>query len=155
MRALAVVAAAALTLSGCVGGGFVATFPNPNLPSNFGSTSLNGGFTTSVSVVSGGIIDAAVVGSNCRGFISTASDYTVNFSTFVGGPGLLPLVITTNAASDTTLVVYDPNGNWFCDDDGGPGFNARVQINSPAPGPYKIWVGSYGGGNSPATLRIN
>ncbi len=154
MRVLAVVAAA-LTLAGCVGGGFVATFPNPNLPSNYGSGSLSGGFTTSVSVVSGGAIDASVVGPNCRGFISTASDYTLNFTTFVGGPGLVPLVISTSSGSDTTLVVYGPNGNWMCDDDSGPGLNARIQLNNPAPGAYKIWVGSYGGGNSAATLRIN
>ena len=64
-------------------------------------------------------------------------------------------MISTQSASDTTLVVYDPNGNWFCDDDGGPGLNARIQLNSPAAGTYKIWVGAYGGGNSNATLRIN
>ena len=155
MRVLAVIVAT-LALSGCVvGGGFVPTFPNPNLPSNFGSTSLSGGFTHTVSVVSGGSIDAAVVGPNCRGFISTASDFTLNLTTLAGGPGLLPLVITTQSASDTTLVVYDPFGNWYCDDDGGPGLNARIQLNNPAQGAYKIWVGSYGGGNSNATLRIN
>lgn len=148
--------AAALTLSGCVvSGGFFLTSPDPGLPSTYGSTSLSGGFIESVNVVAGGPIDASVIGPNCSGFINAASDFTLDYGTFGGGPGLLPLLLHTDSAADTTIVVYDPNGVWSCDDDGGRGVNALLQFNRPIPGIYKIWVGTATPGTANATLRIN
>jgi hypothetical protein len=151
VKKLGIVAASA-ALAGCVV--MVPMAPNPSAPPTFGSVTLQAGFVHTVSVQSGGSIDAVVVGSNCRGYVATAPDFVVDFRTFAG---ILPLLVSVNSGSDTTLVVSDPNGNWFCDDDSGPGLNPRLQINAPVNGRYAIWVGTYGGAGvfQPATLRIN
>ena len=55
-----------------------------------------------------------------------------------------------------SFVVRDPNGNWWCNDDGGfNGFNPAMQFDRPASGLYDIWVGTYHGGIAPATLAIS
>ncbi|MCC6734794.1 MAG: peptidase S1 [Bauldia sp.] len=145
--------AAAATLAGCVvvpGGGF----PNPNGPPTYGTATVNPGFTRTVQVQAGGSIPAASVG-NCRGYVASNPDFNVQFNTLFG---LLPLAISVNAATDTTLLVQTPSGQWLCDDDSGGNLNPRIQINSPVAGVYKVWVGNYSGAPGffpPAMLRFN
>src|SRR5690606_25963391 len=68
----------------------------------------------------------------------------------------LPLVISANSQTDTTLVVRTPSGQWLCEDDGGfNGMNPGMRIDNPQAGLYDIWVGTYGGGTAQATLRIS
>lgn len=142
---------AAATLAGCVvvpGGGF----PNPNGPPTYGSATVNPGFTQTVSVASGGNVNAAVLGNNCNGFIATNPDFNVQFNTLFG---LIPLAISVSSGADTTLVVQRPDGVYVCNDDFN-GLNPRIQINSPVAGVYHVWVGTYGGtGIFNSTLRFN
>ena len=125
-----------------------------SLPANFGSTSLRGGFSPdpyTVDVVSGGAYAASSVDSSCRGYVSGAPDFELSFSA-----GSLPLTIAAVASGDTTLLVNDPNGNWYCNDDGGEGLNPLLTFSNPRSGTYDIWVGSYSEGrNINATLSFS
>ncbi|MFC3096499.1 hypothetical protein [Alteraurantiacibacter palmitatis] len=120
---------------------------------NFGTLNLSAGFTPdprTVSVTSGGSLSASDVGSGCAGSISNAPDVRLSYSA-----GSLPLIISVNSNSDTTLVINAPDGRWYCDDDSGEGTNPSVRFNSPQSGRYEIWVGSYGGGSAQAMLAIS
>lgn len=147
MRIL-VLAAAAATLAV-----LPASAQNFGLAPAFGQANLNAGFRPaphSVSIVAGGAIDAGNLGGGCAGFIADAPDYRLSYT--AGG---VPLIFSVIANGDTTLVINDPSGNWVCDDDGGGALNPRVQINSPSSGQYDIWVGTFGGGTTNATLQIS
>jgi hypothetical protein len=126
-----------------------------SLNPNYGSVSLSGGFTPDpyrVSLQAGGTINVSQADSSCRGFITNAPDFRLSFSA-----GSLPLIISVAADSDTTLVINDPNGDFYCDDDGGVnGLNPSIRFNSPSSGQYDIWVGTYESGRTqPATLHIS
>jgi hypothetical protein len=86
---------------------------DPSLSANFGSISLSPGFLPdpfTLSIQSGGSESASAIG--CAGFVTRAPDlelYLTDTSSllsifFVGG-------------GDTTLIVNDPYGQWYCNDD--------------------------------------
>lgn len=123
IRTLMTAAFAATALAG------VASAQNFSLNPAYGTVSLSGGFTPDPYVINlqaGGSISARNVSSSCAGFIADAPDVRLQFSA-----GSLPLIISTNAQADTTLVINGPDGSWYCDDDGGQGFNASVRFNNP------------------------
>ncbi|GJL96822.1 MAG: hypothetical protein DHS20C06_06390 [Hyphobacterium sp.] len=126
-------------------------------PPSYGSITLNSGFLPdphSVQLRAGGSVPVNVTGSGaCRGNIASAPDFNVYYSA-----GSFDLFISAMSQSDTTLVVNDARGNWYCDDDGGEGaFNPGIQIERPASGLYNVWVGTYStsGGTPPATLFVS
>lgn len=123
-----------------------------SLNATYGSYNLSTGFQPDpyqVSVTAGGTIDASHLGSPCRGSVARAPDVQLTFTA-----GTLPLYLVVNADSDTTLVVNGPDGLWYCDDDSNGGVNPQVTWNSPRSGVYDIWVGTYSGGTTPATLSF-
>lgn len=134
--------------------GAAAQAQNYNLNPTYGTISLSGGFTPDpyvVNVQSGGGIPASNVSSGCSGYIANAPDVRLNFSA-----GSLPLILSVNSGSDTTLVVNAPNGSWYCDDDGGAGLNPSIRFNSPMSGQYDIWIGTYGSSDlRSASLHIS
>ena len=68
--------------------------------------------------------------------------------------GDYPLFITVNSSADTTLVVYGPEGRWYCNDDFGSS-DPMVVFHNPQSGNYNIWVGVYEGSTTPdATLTF-
>ena len=147
--------AAGAMLAGLVVAGPATAQPNPNGTPNYGTVTLNNGFTPDPRVVSlraGGDQPANRAGSNCAGFITSAPDVRLQYSA-----GSLPLIISVAANSDTTLVVNAPDGNYYCNDDGGVnGSNPAIRFNSPQSGRYEIWVGTYRSGSSqPARLHIS
>ena len=122
---------------------------------NYGEVSLDSGFANDPRVVSlqaGGDIPAQRAGSSCAGFITDAPDYRVFYNA-----GSLPLIISVASQADTTLVVNAPDGQFYCDDDGGEnGTNPSVRFNNPQSGRYEIWVGTYRAGQAqPARLHIS
>ena len=143
-RTLAVFTAAAIGCAAVPG----AVAQNYNAEPNYGTINLRSGFMPDPRVIalqSGGNIDVSRLNSNCQGFISNAPDVRLNYSA-----GSLPLYISVDSSADTTLVINGPDGEWYCDDDGGEyGLNPSVRFNRPRSGRYEIWVGTYGG----ATLR--
>jgi len=121
----------------------------------YGEVELASGFSNdprSVSLSSGGSIDATRLGSPCSGFIAGPPDVRLTYSA-----GSLPLILSVASRADTTLVVNAPDGRWYCDDDGGVGaLNPMVRFNSPATGRYEIWVGTFRNASiQPARLYIS
>jgi len=128
--------------------------PDFTLEAGFGSVSLEAGFTPDpyvVSIVSGGGYSASTVSSSCRGWVAEAPDYSVNYLA-----GSFDLTIAAVSNSDTTLLVNGPNGEWYCDDDGGEGLNPLLNFSNPASGRYDVWVGSYSEGEfANSTLSVS
>jgi len=122
---------------------------------NYGTIELDAGFTPDpygVDLESGGDIDASGIGEPCTGFISDSPDVRLVYAS-----GNYPLMISVQSGVDTTLVVNAPDGQWYCDDDGGNiGTNPSVQFTNPMSGRYEIWVGTYGSASlAPAQLQIS
>lgn len=129
-------------------------YPDASLSPTYTTLNLTAGFNNDprrVSVRSGGGVEASVVSSDCRGYVAVAPDVTVNYSA-----GSLPLIISVNSSADTTLLVNDPNGNWYCDDDSGNGVNPSLRFSKPASGQYDVWVGTYGSSSTyDATVTVS
>ena len=126
-----------------------------NAAPNFGEVKLVAGFTPDPRVVAlraGGNVDAQSLSSSCRGFVTNAPDVRLDYTA-----GSFPLIISVSADSDTTVIVNAPDGQFYCDDDGGiNGLNPSVRFNSPQSGRYEIWVGTYASGQlQPARLHIS
>lgn len=86
----------------------------------------------------------------CAGNIhGEAPDVDLNFD-----PGNYSLFIRARSQADTTLVVFGPEGRWYCNDDF-VGTDPVVVFPNPPAGNYNIWVGVYGSTQlSDATLEI-
>lgn len=129
---------------------------------SYGEMALQSGFDDDprmVELQSGGPVDAGALNASCAGMIASAPDVALTFNPENAVRDDLPLIISVDAASDTTLVIRAPDGQWQCDDDGGnKGNNPSIRLAEPQAGRYLIWVGTYGGGASdfhPATLHIS
>lgn len=127
---------------------------NYNLNPTYGTADLAAGFQPDPFVVnlqSGGNIDAQRISSSCRGFIANAPDVRLNYRA-----GRYQLIISVASSADTTLVINAPDGSWYCNDDGGNGYNPSIRFNPPISGQYDIWVGTYGSASlQPARLHIS
>ena len=114
---------------------------------NYGSTALTSGFApdpVSVSVTSGGDVDASYLGSGCSGYATSAPDFGVNYTS-----GAFPTLRFYFVASsgDTTLIINSPNGTWYCVDDSFGTLNPTIDFQAPSSGRYDVWVGSYSSGD--------
>ncbi|GAB4205954.1 MAG: hypothetical protein OHK0013_22210 [Sandaracinaceae bacterium] len=134
--------------------------------SNYGQVQLDTGFLPDphqVAVVSGAsnatgnVVDINALaltprnGGACRGYTTTQPDYIVR----VGRPGQL-LRFWVNAPGDTTLIINDGAGNWWCSDDDGGNLNPLIEMQAPVAGQYDIWVGSYqAGANIQSVLSVS
>lgn len=123
----------------------------------YGSVTLGAGFLPDpyeVSLTAGGDFAASEAHQSCSGYISNAPDVDLNYD---AGSHSLSLYVDSDA--DTTLVVFDPDGNWHCSDDfasDSAGTNPGVVLSSPASGNYNIWIGTYALGEYPnAVLKIS
>ncbi|MFA4952452.1 peptidase S1 [Brevundimonas sp.] len=146
MKTIALVAALATLVAGPVAA------QNAGLTANYGEISLRSGFTPDpyrVQVTAGGSVNGGALPGSCTGMISEAPDFEVSYSA-----GSLPLVFRTLSSSDTTLIINGPDGSWSCDDDSYGDGDAEVRFNRPQSGTYDVWIGTFGGGTSSATLLI-
>ncbi|MGB8714180.1 MAG: hypothetical protein WCD50_13785 [Onishia taeanensis] len=107
-----------------------------------------------ISISAGGDTDASEAGPNCSGFVNGETpDLEINFQA-----GQYPLSIYVESEADTTLVVYDANGNWHCNDDYSTtsGNNPALQWSSAPSGNYNVWVGTFNPGEMPqAVVKIS
>ena len=114
----------------------------------FGEVQLSPGFLPDpheVHLVAGGSLEASSINSSCSGSIANAPDYRLHFDGST-------IYIGVRSSEDTTLVVNGPDGSWHCVDDV-DGLNPFLG-GSYGAGQYDIWVGTYGGGTTDATLYI-
>ncbi|MGY4877995.1 hypothetical protein ACLUEY_08940 [Vreelandella aquamarina] len=120
----------------------------------YGTVDLTSGFLPDphvTALVAGGSHSASEAGAGCRGYVSDAPDLDLNYQS-----GNHSLSIYAESQQDITLVVFDAQGNWHCNDDTS-GTNPVLQWQNPPSGNYNIWVGNYSSsGNYPeATLSIS
>lgn len=82
--------------------------------------------------------DLSTPGVMCNGFIHTLPDFVFNLS---DTPDHLRIFFEGNR--DATLLVQDPNGAHFCNDDhiAGENLNPVVDIPQPATGQYYVFIG--------------
>ncbi len=114
---------------------------NYTLRPSYGSVNLRAGFLPDPyrRTVRGGGDHYFSGGGGCPGgaWFANAPDFRLNYSR-----GNYALSIYVRAPGDTALLVNDPNGNWFCNDDYS-GLNPGLDFNNPLSGQYDIWVGTY------------
>ena len=124
-------------------GGF--DFLDIGTDAGFGEARLAAGFTPDpheVAIVSGGSFNAFEAASDdCFGWIAGIPDYRVNWT---GDSSSLRMFFESDElGADTTLVVLDPLGNWFCDDDSGASsFDPQLDLPD-LDGEWNIWIGSF------------
>lgn len=118
---------------------------NYNRNPSFGTFRLSAGFQPdpyTINVRAGGRLAASRLSPQCVGSIADAPDVRINYTA-----GQFPLSFTVRSGSDTTLVVNDPSGAWYCDDDSAGNLDPRVLFTSPRSGQYDVWIGHYEGGS--------
>ena len=99
----------------------------------------------SIAVQSGGAFNANALNSDthngaCVGYIASPPDVRLSYT----AGNSLPLILSVDSRTDTTLVVNGPDGQWYCDDDGGlNGRNPALRFPHPGSGQYDIWVGTF------------
>lgn len=131
--------------------------PDYNLPSSFGSIVLYENFQPDPyvrNITAGGRYSlAGCFGSNqYTGSVAAKPDFDFQYST----SGTYNLTITVQSGYDTMLLVNDPNGQWWFDDDSGGNGNPMITFTAPLSGVYDIWIGSYDGGRGlPGQLIIS
>jgi len=116
-----------------------------------GGAALNSGFMPDpryFSGVSGGPISAGSFNPQCRGSIPPAPQHTLYLTT-----PFAFLRIYAQSQGDLTLFIRGPRGETYCADDT-YGLNPGVDLAGAMPGPYQVFVGTYGGGNYPYTLGV-
>lgn len=123
----------------------------------YGTLNLNAGFMPDpavMAVTAGGGTPAydtnirTASGGNCYGSINTsAPDVRVQYS---GGSFLRFYV---QSSTDTTLLINAPDGTWHCVDDS-VGLNPMIDFAGGPAGQYDVFVGTYSGGTSAATLNV-
>jgi S1-C subfamily serine protease len=111
----------------------------------YGAVDLTANFSPDphvVEIVAGGPDAAATLASGCVGYLNAARpDYGVVYS----GAGRYSLSMFAQGDEDSTLIVEDPNGRWYCNDDysSATGHDPGVVLDAPVDGYYRIWVGTY------------
>lgn len=118
------------------------------LDPNYGVYDLQAGFEPdpfTLEVTAGGDIDTSTLnlGAECVGYATTQPDVRLNWS---GDGALLRIFFAADSANgDTALLVNDPQGNWFCNDDSARNnLNPVVDMRNPLEGQYDIWIASGG-----------
>lgn len=118
-----------------------------------GQLHLGRGFTPdpqSRSLTVTGTIDVSAVanlyGGNCRGHVMANPNHLVQ-----ARDDFPYLRVQVRSDQDTTLLMQDPDGGFWCNDDA-DGYNPMIE-GAIRQGPWRIWVGTYSSGNS-ATYTI-
>jgi serine protease Do len=92
-----------------------------------------------VSLNGGGPVDASELGEDCVGYISEQPTLLVNWS---GETDFVKAFFYSD--HDPVLVIQTPAGDYLCNDDANDLLlDPVIQIDHPATGEYRLWVGSY------------
>ena len=116
----------------------------------FGSVNLRSGFLPdphTVQASAGGTLDlGAETDGYCSGFVSAPPTVELNWS---GGGTQLQFFFRAGAqGGDAVMLVRDPGGFYFCNDDIYSGnLNPGVNIADPSNGRYQVWLGSFHSGS--------
>jgi S1-C subfamily serine protease len=144
------------TLSGVLGLAGQAAGQDTSVPARYGVANLQGDFQPDpyiAEVEAGGGDDASRLGSGCAGYISNERpDYELNYA----NSSNYDLGFYVLGDVDTTLVINDPAGGWFCNDDfdAASGRNPGIVFTDPRTGNYDIWVGAYSQSDTGADVEL-
>lgn len=136
----------ALLLGVAIGAPALAGCPNPALSGPLLATNASAAYSPiRRDAFAGGSIDLR----NCAvlpgyGRINPAPDYTVRYDA-QGRNRRLDFRV--ESACDAVLLVRDPAGLWYFNDDDG-GLNPRLRLNAAASGDYQVYVGAFSSGGS-------
>ena len=116
---------------------------NPESYPTFGETRLRKGFFPDPhrkKIISGGLIDASTLSSNCGGYIASTPDFRV----IMDGPtGNLSFNYYPQSTLErTSIVIKLPDGRWVCSDGSLRSSNPHVNVRYAASGEYNIWIGN-------------
>jgi hypothetical protein len=111
---------------------------------NYGSVELDAGFLPDPherAMRSGGRIDAVYLGQGCVGFVTSAPDYEVSYTS-----GLTQLLrfywkSADDEGVDPTMIINDPQGAWHCSNDSFDTRDPTIDFVAPSSGTYDIWIG--------------
>ncbi len=123
--------------------------PNWQAQAAFGYVELWPGFAPDpygINVVAGGDMDAGRMG--CYGYVASGQP---DVDIYWGGSYTMTIYATSGA--DTTLLVRDPYGEWWCNDDWS-GVDPGMTFQGRGEGLYSIWIGTWGG-TADATLWVS
>ncbi|MEM1285496.1 MAG: serine protease [Pseudomonadota bacterium] len=124
--------------------------PNFALDATFFDESIVTGFTPDpidYPLQAGGYLVATDALDGCAGFVADAPDVRLTYE----AGDQYPLRFFVEGAADTTLLINQPDGQWFCNDDRVEGdLNPEIVFDRPLTGQYDIWVGTY---ESPDALQ--
>lgn len=128
----------------------------PGDETTFGAIGLDGGFGPSphsVTLTAGGELDAGWIKDGCVGSVAKTPDFNLIYEPAEN----VTLMITVDGEADTTLLIRDPAGFWYCNDDQSDSDRRpRLRWSTPPAGRYSIFVGSYESGALPeVTLQIS
>jgi hypothetical protein len=128
------------------------------LDANYGDAALASGFEPdpqTLAMQAGGDIDvSAYLGGSCAGFVTAQPDLDFTFSG-AAGTSLRFYFVADDPGADTVMVINDPNGDWWCEDDTYGTLNPTIDFITALDGVYDIWVGTYESGDLvPGTLAI-
>jgi len=111
-------------------------------PDAFITMNLEAGFVLDpflVSVNGGGDVDASTLGDGCTGYISENPILTVDWS---GETDFVDVFFYSE--HDPVLVIQTPDGEYLCNDDASDALlDPQIKLESPEPGRYNFWVGSF------------
>ncbi|PTX04215.1 peptidase S1 [Pararhodobacter aggregans] len=114
---------------------------NYNLRPSYGSFNLVAGFTPDPQWLQGraggDVHFNPVNGCPGGGWVANAPDFRVHYQA-----STWPLTFYVRAPGDTILLINDPSGNWYCNDDT-DGLDPAIRFGSPRSGQYDIWIATY------------
>jgi len=120
---------------------------------NVPETTLASGFTPdpftrylSTNIFGGFEVDDV---SDCAGFVSPTPDFRLQWS---GTSGLRFYFV---GDTDTVMLINDPSGNYYCNDDSFDTLDPTISFSRSGSGQYDVWIGTYeDGGNVNGTLYV-
>jgi hypothetical protein len=131
-------------IAAMVWAGVAVACPNWEAPPSFGSIELREGFPNDPyqrRITAGGRynLSSCLRDNSVSGTVASAPDFDLYYTT----SGNTPLTIYVRSSHDTVLLISDPYGNWWFDDDSGGGHDPLIYFPNAANGLYNIWIGSF------------
>ncbi len=110
-------------------------------PLAYGSDELY--LTRSHKVTAGGSLDLSLCAAEAIkgfGYVEAAPDFELAYA---HDPSNGDLEFRVDSKCDSVLLINDPQGLWYFDDDSNGNQDALIRLGNPVSGNYDIWVGSY------------
>jgi hypothetical protein len=105
-------------------------------------------------VVAGGSLDLAQCGAESIsgfGYVEAAADFDLDY---LHDPTNGDLEFRVDSQCDSVLLINDPQGIWYFDDDSNGNQDAKIRLGNPVSGNYDIWIGSLSAGGCSAQLTL-